>query len=220
MRRFVFMSVVAICFAAAGALLAKTPDGQPPSTETGCATLSGSARGLCNAYCEAQDCDVHPRPSCERLRTQFQRASGQSTFPCDRVACGDAAAPTCDGDCPNDEVCVSGPEAGGTDASGPEAPVGCVCAPPRPACVDAAGPTCDGDCPTGEVCVSGAEAGGPETGGPEVPVGCVCARERPACGDAAAPTCDGGCPTDTVCVSGPEGGGPEGITLCVCAAQG
>ena len=34
-----------------------TPDGQTPSEETVCDGLSGGAFGLCNAYCEAMDCD-------------------------------------------------------------------------------------------------------------------------------------------------------------------
>ena len=61
------------------ALSAKTPDGVPPSQETVCSGLTGAAFGLCNAYCEAQDCDVHPRPSCalcastERLREAFRQ---------------------------------------------------------------------------------------------------------------------------------------------------
>jgi hypothetical protein len=169
MRRFLFVSVLTVALATAGALLAKTPDGQPPSKETPCAGLSRSAFGICNAYCEAQDCDVHPRPSCERLRANFKRATGQDRFPCDRIACGDSA-PTCNGDCPGGTVCVSGPEAGGPEAGGPEVPAGCACLPP---CGDATAPTCAGTCPLGSVCLSGPEAGGPELGGPEAGT-CAC----------------------------------------------
>src|SRR5215471_18223362 len=67
---------------------AKTPDGMPPSQETVCSGLTGAAFGLCNAYCEAQDCDVHPRPSCEQLRRNFERVTGSDVFPCD-LFCGD-----------------------------------------------------------------------------------------------------------------------------------
>src|SRR5689334_22004058 len=63
---------------------AKTPDGLPPSVETVCSGLFGAARGLCNAFCEAQDCDVHPRPSCDQLRSNFAKQTGSSVFPCEQ----------------------------------------------------------------------------------------------------------------------------------------
>lgn len=67
---------------------APTPDGQTPAEESVCDGLSGAAFGLCNAYCEAQDCDVHERPSCEQLRRNFEKHTGQTLFPCDPF-CGD-----------------------------------------------------------------------------------------------------------------------------------
>jgi hypothetical protein len=67
---------------------AKTPDGSTPSEETVCSGLQGAAFGLCNAYCEAQDCDVHPRPSCAHLLANFRRITGVPSFPCD-ARCGD-----------------------------------------------------------------------------------------------------------------------------------
>jgi hypothetical protein len=66
---------------------AKTPDGMPPSQETVCSGFHGAAFGLCNAYCEAQDCDVHPRPSCEHLLHNFRKITGMPAFPCD-FRCG------------------------------------------------------------------------------------------------------------------------------------
>jgi hypothetical protein len=67
----------------------KTPDGQTPSEEEVCDGLSGPAFGLCNAYCEAQDCDAldPERNSCERLRRNFEKHTGTPIFPCD-AACG------------------------------------------------------------------------------------------------------------------------------------
>jgi hypothetical protein len=42
-----------------------TPDGETPSEETFCTDyykgVSGRLYGLCNSYCEAMDCDTHPR---------------------------------------------------------------------------------------------------------------------------------------------------------------
>ena len=68
---------------------AKTPDGQPPSEETICDNQTGAAYGLCNAYCEAMDCDS-PAPqasptACARVLANFMRHAGTAP-PCD-VAC-------------------------------------------------------------------------------------------------------------------------------------
>jgi hypothetical protein len=69
--------------------LALTPDGQPPSVETVCDSQSGAAFGLCNAYCEAMDCDsANPQASataCQRVRDNYTRITGQP-LPCD-VTC-------------------------------------------------------------------------------------------------------------------------------------
>ncbi len=69
---------------------------QPASAkvESGaCVGLSGAAGGLCKAYCEAQQCHVDGRPSCERLRKNFARHTGSADFPCDT---------------PGEERCVAG----------------------------------------------------------------------------------------------------------------
>lgn len=65
---------------------AKTPDGLPPSVETVCDGQTGAAFGLCNAYCEAMDCDS-PAPhasatACAKVGSHFQRITG-SPVPCD-----------------------------------------------------------------------------------------------------------------------------------------
>jgi len=213
MYRLVIACVLALVVALAGNALTKTPDQQPPSTETSCNGLSAAARGLCNAYCQAQDCDVHPRPSCERLRANFQRITGNSNFPCDRVACGQSG-PQCDGDCPSGFVCASGAEGGpegGPEGGGGDNVALCTCAVP---CGDAQAPQCDGACPRGTVCSSGPELGGGE-GGPEAAT-CSCLVP---CGDAEAPACDGACPPGGVCAAGAEGGGSEGgpeVVTCNC----
>jgi hypothetical protein len=206
MYRLVVACALALLVALAGNALTKTPDGQPPSTENACTGLSGSARGLCNAYCQAQDCDVHERPSCEKLRTQFQRQTGSGKFPCDRVACGQSA-PACDGDCPTGLVCAAGPENGGPEGGGGDSASPCSCATP---CGDAQAPQCAGACPAGTVCSAGPESGGAE-GGPE---GGTCACQVP-CGGAVAPTCDGDCPAGLVCLAGAEGGPESGSCDCI-----
>ena len=99
------------CVLAAGMFVGRafalgTPDGQPPSRETVCDGLHGAAFGLCNAYCEAQDCDVHPRPSCAQLRKNFLKKTGSPVFPCDRIPCEISGAPACNGTCPKGKTCT------------------------------------------------------------------------------------------------------------------
>jgi len=64
---------------------AQTPDGETPSEETGCDGYEGRAFGLCNAYCEAMDCDsLDPKASwqaCDRVYESFERAT-QEEPPC------------------------------------------------------------------------------------------------------------------------------------------
>jgi hypothetical protein len=62
--------------------MAKTPDGNTPAEETVCdeAGLFGAAWGLCNAYCEAMDCDSsNPNASdnaCDKLFDKIVRLTG------------------------------------------------------------------------------------------------------------------------------------------------
>jgi hypothetical protein len=73
---------------------AKTPDGQPPSQETVCDAETGAGFGLCNAYCEAMDCDSpnhHASDNaCEHVKRNFERKTGrplpcEATCPCNAV---------------------------------------------------------------------------------------------------------------------------------------
>jgi hypothetical protein len=62
-----------------------TPDGIPPSQETVCDGQTGAAFGLCNAYCEAMDCDSgSPQASanaCSKVESRFTQITGQP-LPC------------------------------------------------------------------------------------------------------------------------------------------
>lgn len=78
--------------ALAVAAVAKTPDGQPPSEETVCDNEVGAAFGLCNAYCEAMDCDSPDHRAsaraCEQVKRNFERKTGRP-LPCEATCpCG------------------------------------------------------------------------------------------------------------------------------------
>ena len=76
----------ALLLACTGAALAQTPDGMPPPLETVCDMETGAAYGLCNAYCEAMDCESDaPNASataCSKVRTKFQNITGRDV-PCE-----------------------------------------------------------------------------------------------------------------------------------------
>jgi len=56
-----------------------------------CDGLKGKAHGLCNAYCEALDCDWDPNASeraCEDLKTKYTSLTGEAEFPCEKRSLG------------------------------------------------------------------------------------------------------------------------------------
>jgi hypothetical protein len=80
-----------LLLASAGAVLAQTPDGQTPAQETVCDHESGAAFGLCNAYCEAMDCDsANPQASataCGKVKAKFTNITGRTSLPCEGPVC-------------------------------------------------------------------------------------------------------------------------------------
>lgn len=89
--RNVIMRLIIPCIAvtlafAAGPAFASTPDGETPAVETVCDGLTGAEWGLCNAYCEAMDCDSeYPSASdsaCERVLSNFQEHADGEDPPC------------------------------------------------------------------------------------------------------------------------------------------
>ncbi|HEX6901372.1 MAG TPA: hypothetical protein VF789_16725 [Thermoanaerobaculia bacterium] len=82
-RLILTLALLLIC---TGAALAQTPDLLPPARETVCDNEAGAAYGLCNAYCEAMDCESGaPQASataCEKVRTKFQNVAGRDV-PCE-----------------------------------------------------------------------------------------------------------------------------------------
>ena len=80
-----------LCFAMAFLMapfaVAQTADGDTPAEETVCQEneLGGALKGLCNAYCEAMDCDADPNANltaCESVRDKFFKKSGGIEPPC------------------------------------------------------------------------------------------------------------------------------------------
>src|SRR5262245_31289534 len=65
----------------AALIMSLSAAGQDP-----CSAVAQSARGVCRAYCRALDCPDGPRGvACEALRKEWQKRTGSSLFPCDRV---------------------------------------------------------------------------------------------------------------------------------------
>ncbi|MEE8526096.1 MAG: hypothetical protein V3T72_19330 [Thermoanaerobaculia bacterium] len=94
----VFLFLLVAC---TGAAWAQTPDGETPSEETDCDGLPGPLFGLCNAYCEAMDCDTGANasdPACERVLANYHRHSGGADPPCIQSAgcCEPHDTPSCD----------------------------------------------------------------------------------------------------------------------------
>lgn len=66
--------------------MAQTPDGLTPNMESVCDAESGAAYGLCNAYCEAMDCESDtPQASetaCTKVASKFNNITGRG-LPCE-----------------------------------------------------------------------------------------------------------------------------------------
>jgi len=120
-NRFTLMFALLLLCLGTGAALASTPDGQTPSEETVCDSETGAAYGLCNAYCEAMDCDSDdPQASenaCNRVSEKFRQITGEDPpcavplpkcgdclvshrgFGCEVPACQAAVCAQSDSDC-------------------------------------------------------------------------------------------------------------------------
>ena len=107
--------------------VAQTPDGETPAEEDVCVGLSGASWGLCNAYCEAMDCDSgSPQASltaCDKVYDKFLQLEGQlppCILPPDPIVCGGIAGL----ECPAEATCVDlptdncDPDCGGADCAG------------------------------------------------------------------------------------------------------
>jgi hypothetical protein len=94
LTRITFMSVVAAVAFVAAPAIAQTADGETPAEESVCDGQMGAAFGLCDAYCEAMDCDSFDpqatETACNTVFDKFQIITGTPP-PCEvQCPCFDA----------------------------------------------------------------------------------------------------------------------------------
>lgn len=84
--RLVSVALATACCWYIPAIFASTPDGQTPAQETVCSSLSGKSFGICNAYCEAMDCDYPGHKAsnnaCQKKLDQWSELHPGVTIPC------------------------------------------------------------------------------------------------------------------------------------------
>jgi len=126
---------IGLAVALAIASHAQTPDGETPAAEDICTLwgMTGKVNGLCNAYCEAMDCDAaEPQASeqaCTRVLGKIEAALGDTPFPtCQDI--DEDGVPNGLDNCPDD------PNADQADAN-PTTPEGDACEPVVCPCFDA-----------------------------------------------------------------------------------
>ena len=97
--------VLGLLLVFAGTAMAGTADDFTPAEETVCddAGLSGAPWGLCNAYCEAMDCDSDSPnatdEACSKTAEQFAEKTSGDLMPCEQTTSHDT-----DGDTILDDV--------------------------------------------------------------------------------------------------------------------
>jgi hypothetical protein len=91
MKKLICLLALVLCFCVWSISYGETPDGDTPSEETVCdkAGFTGALWGLCNAYCEATDCDnqsVNAADSaCSKLYDNFiSKSGGKEQLPCEK----------------------------------------------------------------------------------------------------------------------------------------
>jgi len=92
MKTFLVFLLFSMCFVFSAAWAKKTPDGVTPAEEDICDGQIGAAFGLCNAYCEAMDCDSDSpnanESACLKVKYKFMTLTGEPDMPCDiEVSC-------------------------------------------------------------------------------------------------------------------------------------
>jgi hypothetical protein len=84
--KFTPIVILLAIFLLATPISAQTDDGETPAVEAVCEGQVGAAYGLCNAYCEAMDCDSNaPQASanaCNKVLSKFMNITGND-LPCE-----------------------------------------------------------------------------------------------------------------------------------------
>ena len=110
MRRLILILAAVMLGLSTSAALAKTSDGETPAVETWCDQFEGAAFGICNAYCEAQDCDAQDPQSvsCDQLAGNFLKKTDK------KIACSFSCEEDCDNQlkedlvkCGEDKRCIA-----------------------------------------------------------------------------------------------------------------
>ena len=145
-RLMLSFALLLICTGTGAALAQGTPDWETPAQEAVCNGETGAAFGLCNAYCEAMDCESEnaqaSATACTKVKDKFTNITGRD-LPCEAFACPCQALPEwnavlagevlhCATSTGNDFVVLTTTgAAGGTDVDVPPLGGGCVVATPE-----------------------------------------------------------------------------------------
>jgi len=96
MKKLIGLIVFSLLFSVGINSYSQTPDGAP-AVEDVCDGLEGVSYGLCNAYCEAMDCDSdNPQASdtaCEKVLANFEKKTDGNMPPCIAATCDDCPCP-------------------------------------------------------------------------------------------------------------------------------
>ena len=109
-RALLVMLVMGLIMSFGAVSIAQTPDGITPSEEMGCDGLLRAAFGLCNAYCEALDCnsnvgyEQHPN-ACDNVLGNYQDITGYPGPPCSCYSVCQRESNMCYADCGTDTAC-------------------------------------------------------------------------------------------------------------------
>jgi len=89
MKKSIWLLAILLILCSWNQVLAETADGTTPADESVCDTagLTGAPWGLCNAYCEAMDCDYKATDAadaaCEKVKENFINKAGKVGLPCE-----------------------------------------------------------------------------------------------------------------------------------------
>ena len=92
MKKLLALIVFSLLLSFGVTAYSQTPDDMTPAEESICDGLSGAAFGLCNAYCEALDCDSiegyeqHPN-ACDKVLVNFMKKTDGMEPPCEGSLC-------------------------------------------------------------------------------------------------------------------------------------